>query len=188
MYASQDKITHLRKGDGNPGIIGCFRVAIPSFLRACNPRPGFAKGISVRKSPPAGRGWKPWDYWLFQGCQPFVPQGLQPTHGFCQRHLCEKIPARRNGMETLGLSVFVLTLPGLRRWKVRLRLKPDNVRQRSTELTPKSGGLSAFQTFRGAAAGAGVLKVSPFQKVKPFLVTGVFPPRFDQNQESYFEP
>jgi hypothetical protein len=27
------------------------------------------------------------------------------------------------------LSVFVLTLPGLRRWKVRFRFKPDSVRQ-----------------------------------------------------------
>jgi hypothetical protein len=51
-----------QEGDGNPGIIGCFRVACPSFLRACNPCMGFAKGISVRKSPLKGRGWNPWDY------------------------------------------------------------------------------------------------------------------------------
>ncbi len=54
-----------QEGDGNPGIIGCFRVASPSFLRACNPRMGFAKGIFIRKLPPKGRGWKPWDYTFY---------------------------------------------------------------------------------------------------------------------------
>jgi len=45
-----------QEGDGNPGIIGFFRVASPSYLRACNPCMDFAKGISVRKSLIAGRG------------------------------------------------------------------------------------------------------------------------------------
>jgi hypothetical protein len=112
-----------QEGDGNPEIIGCFRVASPSFLRACNPSKGFAKGISVRKSPTAGRGWKPWDYRLFQGRHPFVPQGLQPKQGFCQKHLCEKIPDRRKGRKTVGLSALVLTLPGLTTLKGQFSVK-----------------------------------------------------------------
>jgi hypothetical protein len=36
------------------------RDAIPLFLGDYNLNMGFAKGISVRKSPPKGAGWKPW--------------------------------------------------------------------------------------------------------------------------------
>jgi len=50
-----------QEGDGKPGISGCFRVAIPSFLRACNPCVGFAEGILMRKSTPDGRPWEAWD-------------------------------------------------------------------------------------------------------------------------------
>jgi len=38
------------------GKISENRDAIPSFLGACNPNVGFAKGISVRKSPTEGSG------------------------------------------------------------------------------------------------------------------------------------
>jgi len=53
-----------QEGDGNPGIIGFFWVASPSYLRACNPGIGFVKGILIGKSLIVGRRWKYWDYWF----------------------------------------------------------------------------------------------------------------------------
>jgi len=35
----------------------------------------------------------------------FVLQNLQPTHGFCQRHLYKKIPAHKKAMETLFRAI-----------------------------------------------------------------------------------